>query len=590
MSTESLPILFVGCSSESIELGEAVQSNLASVAHVKLWNQGTFKPTHSYLRDLLHECKSAAFAIFILSPDDITRSRNAEEVSPRDNIIFEAGLFMGALGEERVFLLLPKNLEIKIPTDLSGITMPPYTAPPREGGSWQAALGFATNQIKNSIREIGRKPFLASYATEIFANSDDPSFVTLFKRLFDEANKVIMIGTGFYILRSDSMRANLHEHIRKGRFLEIYAANPFSPNVETRLIEEETGNPKPMVGQRGLIEWWDELLAERGKKEDKSNCILRLFPFYPTYALFIFDDHDYFLYPYGYIQLGTSSPVMHFIRGVPDHENMISFLTQQLETVKERSTDAELIFDIYNTEKENKKVVRPDQLTAFAVYLVPSANSSLYKFGSEILGYDVRAKSELHPIHEWPEAIGPASDFGIHVTIADALYCAHEKDIDLICEEVKCVARQFDPFILGLSMQKDFPNEEGIALVCEDKSGSLEALHHEMVARVYRKAVASNYSLGLAEANRDLDVERAELMIEHYHAPYILQRFKPHFSLLSAVPSKQKDQIYDKLKELYEEQVGQSTIHIRRIAIMHRPDPKGHWQIYREYNFVGGKS
>ena len=38
------------------------------------------------------------FAVMILSPDDMTESRDQSYASPRDNVLFELGLFMGRLG------------------------------------------------------------------------------------------------------------------------------------------------------------------------------------------------------------------------------------------------------------------------------------------------------------------------------------------------------------------------------------------------------------------------------------------------------------------------------------------------------------
>ncbi len=420
-----------------------------------------------------------------------------------------------------------------------------------------------------------------NHNSEIYENSDDDKFVKDFKKYFFGAHRIVLIGTGFYILRQDTIRM---KQILMGidREVEIYAANPFSPNVEMRLIEEETGNPKPNIGKSGLKDWLRELVEQK-KLNRSARFSLRLFPFYPTYALFILDDHHYFFYPYGYAQLGTVSPVFHYWKGNPDHEAVIKFFNDQHKLIKERSVDAELVFNLHPFDK---KKVNKNELAAFAVYLIPSGDSDLYEFGSKIIGYDVRT-GEFQPNVMFPNAIGAASDYGLHVTIADALYCATKPDIDLICKEVEFLANEFRPFPLKLSLEKDFPNEQGIALVCQDNTGSLEALHHEMVARVYCKAVASNYNFDLSLADRDQDKERTTLMIQHYHAPYILQRFKPHFSLLSNVPPKEKEQIYAEIRKYYEKSVQDSSIEIGRIAVMHRPDPKRPWQILHEYSLGG---
>ena len=63
----------------------------------------------------------------MLGPDDRVISRGQETDVPRDNVIFELGLFMGALKRERTFLVLPRGLNIKVPTDILGLN--PLTYP-----------------------------------------------------------------------------------------------------------------------------------------------------------------------------------------------------------------------------------------------------------------------------------------------------------------------------------------------------------------------------------------------------------------------------------------------------------------------------
>jgi hypothetical protein len=446
----------------------------------------------------------------------------------------------------------------------------------REISFWPPKIGPQDPGVKKVVPR-------ASQGIMIYPNSDNNEFSVHFERLFRQAEKIVLIGIGFSILHRQTLGRLLINRIRNNSSIEIYAANPFSPNVQMRLIEEETGEDTPEIRKRGLVNWLISLLAEKERLTDKSRFILRVFPFYPTYALFIFDMKDYFFYPYGYTKLGTLSPVLHFSKDEPTHQVMVQFLDAQSEQVKEQSADANLIFNIHNGKDVERSLLIP-----FAIYLIPSADTSLYKLGSEILEYDVRANKELQ-ITKWHNVIGAAFDYGLHITVADALYCVTKSDINLICKEVEFLANEFQPFALTLSLEKDFPNERGIALVSQDKSGSLEALHHEMVAHVYRKAVASNYNFDPSLANRDSDGDRARLMIKHYHAPYILQRYKPHFSLLSNVHPERKEQIYTEIKRLYEKRIKEPFIEIDYIAVMYRPDPKGHWQILKEYK-LGGDS
>ncbi len=69
--------------------------------------------------------------IMVLSPDDITTSRKLKSLAPRDNVIFELGLFMGSLGRERCYMVRQDNSQLKIPSDLLGIKVGQFCCPSR---------------------------------------------------------------------------------------------------------------------------------------------------------------------------------------------------------------------------------------------------------------------------------------------------------------------------------------------------------------------------------------------------------------------------------------------------------------------------
>ena len=92
------------------------------------------------------------FAIAIGQPDDVTLSRGESTASPRDNVIFELGFFMGRLGRHRSFLLEPHGEQVKLPSDLSGINVVTYRYDKKD---LAAAIGPACNRIREIIKELG---------------------------------------------------------------------------------------------------------------------------------------------------------------------------------------------------------------------------------------------------------------------------------------------------------------------------------------------------------------------------------------------------------------------------------------------------
>src|SRR5690348_10383657 len=113
------PYIFVGSSKEGIRAARAVQQILTDDCEVEVWDQGVFGFGQNYLESLLDAVEKFDFAILILTPDDLVESRGELSNSPRDNVIFELGLFIGGLGRKRTFLIQDSTANIRLPSDLS---------------------------------------------------------------------------------------------------------------------------------------------------------------------------------------------------------------------------------------------------------------------------------------------------------------------------------------------------------------------------------------------------------------------------------------------------------------------------------------
>src|SRR4051812_1275703 len=94
------PYIFIGSSSEGLQVARAIQQNLDRDADVVIWDQGAFQPGDNYLESLQKQMSKADFAVLVLTQDDITISRNQKMASPRDNVLFELGLAIGSVSRE----------------------------------------------------------------------------------------------------------------------------------------------------------------------------------------------------------------------------------------------------------------------------------------------------------------------------------------------------------------------------------------------------------------------------------------------------------------------------------------------------------
>ena len=150
-----LPKMFIGSSSESLEIAYAIQENLDDVADCTVWTQGVFSLSSGFLDQLVSQLGQVDFGIFVVSPDDQLVLREDQYSVARDNVIFEIGLFIGRLGIDRTFLVHSKSEpDLHIPTDLLGITTALYRDD-RTDKNLNAALAPACNRIRKAIQNLG---------------------------------------------------------------------------------------------------------------------------------------------------------------------------------------------------------------------------------------------------------------------------------------------------------------------------------------------------------------------------------------------------------------------------------------------------
>lgn len=123
-----------------------------------------FEPNKYTLESILKSLERSDFGLFVFAGDDILRMRSVDYVAVRDNVLFELGLFVGRLGRERTFFMLPDNQKtFRLPTDLLGLSPLKYEVD-RTDGNWTAAVGPACNQVRQVIRRLQTMQSMASPA------------------------------------------------------------------------------------------------------------------------------------------------------------------------------------------------------------------------------------------------------------------------------------------------------------------------------------------------------------------------------------------------------------------------------------------
>lgn len=149
-----VPFMFVACASESLPVAKAIQAHFVERdVVVEIWTDNVFKPSKGTLESLEGKLETADFTVAIFSADDKVESRGVEKVAPRDNTVFELGLFAGAIGRDRSFFAVQKGEDIKVPSDLAGITSLRFGLTKDGGG--EPDIKEACGQIAERIYALG---------------------------------------------------------------------------------------------------------------------------------------------------------------------------------------------------------------------------------------------------------------------------------------------------------------------------------------------------------------------------------------------------------------------------------------------------
>src|SRR5215475_4182034 len=177
------PRIFLGSSTKQAKLLQALTRGLEDIAHVQPWT-ASFNPGTTTLERLLELVHEVDFAAFVFARDDWTTHSppasdpsGSGQASPRDNVVFEAGLFGGVLGMRRTFILHASDS--KLPSDLLGLTSVRY------GEATTAAEMRVVNQkLRKAIENEGRAARIEGLWWQFSLTertSEEPSAVSLLR-------------------------------------------------------------------------------------------------------------------------------------------------------------------------------------------------------------------------------------------------------------------------------------------------------------------------------------------------------------------------------------------------------------------------
>ena len=147
------PVIFVGSSAEQRHIAYEIRDILSHENMLpKVWTDDLFRPSATSIENLERELEGADFAVLVVTADDVVESRDIKKAAPRDNVIWEHAFFTGGLGRERVFIIKPRGADLKLPSDLLGVTPLEYDSNGCSSLCYRHFHAARGNSIGSSVR------------------------------------------------------------------------------------------------------------------------------------------------------------------------------------------------------------------------------------------------------------------------------------------------------------------------------------------------------------------------------------------------------------------------------------------------------
>jgi hypothetical protein len=272
------PRIFLGSSGKQAKLVQSLTRGLSEVADVEPWTT-VFNPGVSTLDRLVELTREVDFAAFVFAQDDWTSSPSdttaAGQASPRDNVVFEAGLFGGALGMRRTFILHAKGA--KLPTDLLGMTAVRYPE-----ALTAVDMRTVNQKLRKAIEQEGRLTRLEGYWWQhslTLRTEREPSAISLLRISRDRDGGLEIAGRGWQedgTLSSRYWSVASKEH--RDPLTVFYFWNGERPRHPNAPQLEGTGEIRLEDADRAAGYWTTRSDADPTLRERTSGIYLRADP------------------------------------------------------------------------------------------------------------------------------------------------------------------------------------------------------------------------------------------------------------------------------------------------------------------------
>ena len=227
------------------------------------------------------------------------------------------------------------------------------------------------------------------------------------------------------------------------------------------------------------------------------------------------------------------------------------------------------------------------QYPRYAIYFVPPADSTLYRFGADLIGYDAYSSRPLpfasgieKDVDDWKKFTTDPRKYGFHATLKAPISLAVDRTEEQLVAAMHDFART--PRAIPVIAPTVRSIGSFIAVVPGSPSAELQNLAGECVTAF------DDFRAPLTAADRERRnvpalSERQVAHLDRWGYPYVFEEFRFHMTLAGSLPAERRGAVMDILRERFAA-LQLSSVSVDRLALFRQNDAKSSFTIIAHWS------
>lgn len=226
----------------------------------------------------------------------------------------------------------------------------------------------------------------------------------------------------------------------------------------------------------------------------------------------------------------------------------------------------------------------------YALYITPPPESDLWRFGCEVIGRDALTGNlregfapEGYEPEAWRRLTSDPMRYGFHATLKAPFRLRADLDLFDLIDHVAAFARTHTPFDAGELHFGAMAADDARAFVVLKPGGQSKALRslEEAAVRGLDSVRAPLSQEERLRRNAARLSPRQRYYFEAWGYPYVIDEFRPHFTLTNAVP--EPAPIVKSLEWEFGLRVASREMRVDAVSLFGETEPDGDFRILRRF-------